>query len=80
MEINPTKLTRVALIFDGLGKICDFHGVEVEVVIQDDERTLKVFVKDNQPLNEPLFMPEFGRDKEGGIDARRALDIVGRRE
>ena len=52
--IDTDKLTRVSLIDhtdSGLGLVWEKYNIAVEIFVQDDGRTLKVFVQDRDEEN-----------------------------
>lgn len=43
--MDVSKVTRLEVIGNNVGRMVTLHGVDVELALQDDGRTLKVFVK-----------------------------------
>lgn len=63
LGIDDTKLTRVTLV-DESGVVFERYGLSVEMMLQDEDRTLKVFVKSDNPEAEAEARANFVRDLE----------------
>lgn len=58
MHIDPSKLSRVTLVSEDPaypGRVYEQYGLDVELSVQDDGRTLKIFVKPNPAKEKPIF-------------------------
>ena len=53
MKIDESKITRVELI-DDTGRAYSAWGINVELYVQDGEKTLKVFVYNKQKTDKPV--------------------------
>lgn len=61
MNIDESQLTRLSVI-DETGLVLERVGLTVQMLLQDDDRTLKIFIKSDNPEAAQQYRESFAQD------------------